>query len=492
MMRSEDEKLPQYASGRSDEEVGKAAVRKSFLILMPTILVTASLAYIDRSNVAYAATTIKKQLNITNSQYGLGSGLLYVSYCFFQVPSQLVVRKIGAPIWLSVIVVAWGIVAAATAAMKNAGQFYMFRFLLGMCEAGTFPALYYHLSLFFSDQELSFAYAILLSALSISQIIGGPLAGGLQYLAEKGGLHGYQWLFIIEGALTVLWGLVIWRILPRGPEASRILNEEERTWLLRRRALGLNYAARKHPTKSGLLYMLSQWRLWYYAIIGFLVQAVLAGCIFFVPLIIDSMFTGKFNGQTPTTKIKTQEQLNWQICKVGLIAAILYTCTATVGICVGYSSRRFRERNLHIFSGLTVAAICLMCVPITLDHKGAISAFALLTVGACGVFGVLGPICSWVVTLLHGFAREVAFGLFNAIGGIGAFSGPTIIGRLSNNGKWRSSLYFLGAFCIASALMALAFRPVNILEPTEKEGEEGSVDKSLDLHPQNTAPETGV
>ena len=196
--------------------------------LIPFLFLLYVVAYLDRVNVGFAALEMNRDLGFSSAVYGLGSGIFFVSYTLLEVPSNLMLARVGAGLWIARIMLTWGVVSAAMAFVNSAWMFYLLRFLLGAAEAGFFPGIIYYLTQWFPARERGRAIALFMTGTAIAGVIGGPLSSGLLLLDGIGGLRGWQWLFIVEGVPSVLLAPIVWRRLNEGPATARWLSEAER------------------------------------------------------------------------------------------------------------------------------------------------------------------------------------------------------------------------------------------------------------------------
>src|SRR5579885_2293957 len=215
---------------------GRAALRQVTRRLIPFLFVLYVANYLDRVNVSFAALQMNRDLGLSASAYGLGAGMFFLGYCLFQVPSNLLLVRVGARRWIAGLMVAWGAIASTTMAIRSAGEFYALRFALGVVEAGFFPGVILYLTHWFPAAERARAAARFMTAIPISGVLGGPVSGALLALDGRGGLAGWQWLFLLEGLPSVLLGLAVFGYLTDRPAAARWLPPEERAWLVARLA----------------------------------------------------------------------------------------------------------------------------------------------------------------------------------------------------------------------------------------------------------------
>eukprot|EP00884_Botryococcus_braunii_P019552 jgi/Botrbrau1/6280/Bobra.0129s0025.1 len=276
----------------------QAVIQRVNRHLIPIFFVMTVLCYIDRTNLAYAALQLNKHLGLSEYVYGLGASIFFLGYSLFQVPSNLLLVKLGGSCWLSVIVVSWGIVASAFACMRTVTQFYGLRLLLGITESGTFPGMWYHMSLFLSDKEIGLAYSYVVAGTTLSQVVASPLAAGLLALDGFLGLAGWQWLFVVEGLPTIVLGLYINVMLAETPQKAYFLSPDEREWLHQR---NLRIKATKQSsgaTLDGGWAAAKDWRTWYLGTVCLLEAVIKNAIMYYCPLIIAGLVGRHFRSPT--------------------------------------------------------------------------------------------------------------------------------------------------------------------------------------------------
>src|SRR6202142_1581634 len=213
-------------------DLGASVVAKLTRRLVPFLFLLYIVAYLDRINVGFAALQMQRQLNLTDAVYGLGAGMFFTGYFFFQVPSNIVLQRLGARRWIAIIMVTWGAISSAMVFVSGPRSFYALRFLLGAAEAGFFPGVIFYLKSWFPAQARARTVARFMTAAPLSGVLGGPLSGALLELHGKTGLAGWQWMFLLEGIPAVLLGLVAFKYLVDRPAQAIWLPSRERDWLL--------------------------------------------------------------------------------------------------------------------------------------------------------------------------------------------------------------------------------------------------------------------
>ncbi|MBR1219410.1 MFS transporter [Bradyrhizobium sp. U87765 SZCCT0131] len=413
------------------DEVERTTIRTAFLRLMPLLLLCYFLAYIDRINIGFAALTMNRDLGLSAYVYGVGAGLFFWGYFFFEVPSNLILEKVGARRWISRIMITWGLVSAAMVFVTGPKSFLAMRFLLGAAEAGFFPGIILYLTYWFPAAYRGRIIAVFSVAIPASLGIGAPLSTAIMELHGIAGLHGWQWLFLLEGLPTVIVGLIVLALLPDRPRDARWLSAEQKAWLQGT----LDRESRAAQAAHGL----TLWKIFLdprvlgLALIYFANTTANLGLAFFLPQIIKGM--GLSNVQT------------------GLLTSIPYIM-GTIGILVwGYVSDRTNERRISLCLALVVSAAGLAGAAYLGSSTAAIAAMA---VAAIGIYGTKAPFWPLPSTFLTGSAAAGGIALINSIGNLGGFAGPSIVGWVKDaTGSFEAGLYALAAIALLAAGAAL-------------------------------------
>jgi ACS family tartrate transporter-like MFS transporter len=401
--------------------------------LIPFLFLLYVVAYLDRVNIGFAALDMNRALGFSATVYGLGSGIFFVSYTLLEVPSNLVLARVGARRWIGRIMLSWGLVSIAMAFVRDAPTFYVLRFLLGAAEAGFFPGIIYYLTHWFPARERAGAVALFMTGTAIAGVIGGPISSALLLLDGLGGLSGWQWLFVVEGVPAVLLAPVVWRRLDERPADAQWLTPAERGWLVST----LEAEAAAMPAHGHRLAdALKSARLWLLAGIYFCIVLAFYGVSFWLPQIVQS-------------------QSDWPSWAVALIASVPYVVAAVGMVRVGARSDRTGERRWHVAVPALVGALGFVAAatgPLTV-------AFSLtaLSIAALGIWGALGPFWALPTAFLRGTAAAGGVALVNAVGNIGGFVGPTLVGYARDaTGNFAAGLWVLAAGLVAGALLTLA------------------------------------
>ena len=399
--------------------------------LLPLIVLCYLINYIDRTNVSFASLTMNKDIGLTAYMYGWGAGIFFFSYAFFEVPSNMVLEKVGARLWIARIMITWGLISGAMSLVKGPTSFLALRFALGVAEAGFFPGMIYYLTKWFPGPVRARAISILYIAVPVSNAIASVISGII--LTEMDGtlgLKGWQWVFIIEAIPAVVLAFVVLGLLTEQPSRAAWLKPEERDWLEGELAAERSKieSIQQLTMKEAML----DPRVWVLSAIYFTGVTGSYGLVFFMPQIIKSL--GLSNLMT------------------GFVAAIPYVF-GTIGLIAwGYSSDRRKERRWHLIVSTGLAALGLALAGALSHSYWAVVAMALAAVGIYGSRPSFWPMPSLFLT---GGAAAVGMALINSIGNLGGYLGPIIVGKIKDTtGHFEWALYFMASCLAVSTVVA--------------------------------------
>lgn len=411
--------------------------------IIPLLFVCYIIAYIDRINVGFAKLQLQEVLGVDTSVfgsvYGLGAGLFFIGYFMFEVPSNLIMQRVGARIWIARIMVIWGLVSMTMLFIHSTSAFYSVRFLLGVAEAGFYPGVILYLTYWFPDKQRARTVALFATGTVIAGIVGSPLSGAILELHNKGGLAGWQWLFLLEGIPAVLMGLVIFFILPNRPQNARWLSPAEKVWVQSRlddeaiRSKGKAHVRLSDALKSG--------RIWLLCFIYFLLTLGIYGYEMWLPSI-----------------LKELSGLSYSL--VGMINAVPYIMAIVVMLMVGYHSDKTGERRWHVAITAFSAAIGF---GLSAWLKNPYFAIIALMLALIGLKSAMAPFWALSTTFLSGTAAAGGIALINSVGNLGGFVGPTLVGVVFDKTKSMSiSLWILGSALFLMGILILLIRRDNL------------------------------
>ena len=422
-----------------------ARVRARVLVrIVPYLLLLYFVAYLDRVNISYAALEMRRDLSLTDHQYGFGAGIFFVGYFLFEIPGTLLVETWSARGWIARILVGWGLVACAMAFVRTANQFYWLRFLLGAAEAGFFPGVLVYLSHWFRAEDRARAFALFMLAVPLSNVVGAPVSG-LLLGAHWAGLPGWRWLFLLEGLPAIALGVVTLFYLTDRPRDARWLSDAERTFLLD----SLAREAAETPAASAAS-ATSGWRS--------LARAVLRREILLLVLAYFGIVTTSYGFSLwMPTMIKSLTGLS--NFTVSLIATLPYVAGGICTALAGWSSDRTGERRFHTIVPMLMAAGGLG-IAIFAPHLSGWGLLSLALIGG-GIYGFMPPFWAMPRWFLSGAAGAAAVGLINSTGCLGGFVGPFVMGHLKTIGAagYAPGLAALGGTATFAAAMIFLVRP---------------------------------
>ena len=392
-------------------------------------------AFLDRVNVGFAKLQMQTDLNFSDAVYGAGAGIFFIGYFLFEVPSNIILEKTGARVWIARIMITWGIISGLMMFVKTAFWFYVLRFSLGVAEAGFFPGIILYLTYWYPAQRRARVVASFMTAIAITGVVGGPLSGWImKSFAGTYGLAGWQWLFIIEAIPSIVIGVIVLFYLDDGIRASRWLNDDEKTLLEQNIALD-----RRDKQHMSVWKTLSNAWVLLFALIYFCISMGLYGISFWLPQII------KNTGVT--------DPLN-----VGLLTAIPYGCAAIAMNLMSRSSDLRGERRWHFSIAAVAGAVGLIISALNPTNTTlSLAALSLATAGVLSAFPI-----SWTMptAMLAGTSAAAGIALINSIGGLAGYVSPYLVGWIST--RWQRldlGLYVIAGSLFLGALLVLALVP---------------------------------
>jgi len=411
------------------DDIETRTIRKVTRRLIPFLMLCYFIAYLDRVNVGFAGPSMMQNLHFSASVFGAGAGIFFISYFFFEVPSNLALEKFGASRWIARIMVTWGIISAAMALVSGIWSFYSLRFLLGVAEAGFFPGIILYLTYWYPAEYRARFLAAFAIAVPVSTVIGAPISGLLLGLDGAMGLKGWQWLFIIEGVPSVLLGIVTWFYLTDRPAKANWLTPAQKAWLSS--WLENEIAAKQAATHLTLGQALTSPKVLTLSLIYFGFVGALYGMQFWLPQIVKAF--GFSNAQT------------------GFVTAVPYLFGTVAMILWARHSDATRERVKHVGFPLLLTAVALgICGYMNNPYVTMIA----LTVAAIGTFCTFGVFWTLPTAWLSGTAAAGAIALINSIGNLAGFGGPYLIGWVKETtGSTSTGLLVLAVLPLIGGLL---------------------------------------
>src|SRR5262245_32070112 len=421
-------------------DLATTTMRRVTLRLIPFLFLLYVVAWLDRVNVGFAALQMNSDLRFSSAAFGFGSGVFFLGYCLFEVPSNLILHRVGARRWIARIMISWGVISTAMMFVRTAPTFYLLRFLLGAAEAGFFPGVVYYLSHWYSEGQRARAIAAFMTAVPVSGVIGGPLSGALLTLNGLFGLAGWQWLFLVEGVPAILLGIIVLFYLTDRPETADWLSLAEKDWLVSR--LAAERTSRDRVLPVGIFAALTNPTIWHLGIIFLFAAIGFYGYSFWAPLVVKSLTGSSDLG-------------------VGVILGAISAVTIISMMLNGAHSDRSDERPLHVAVPLLLSGAGFFGFAVLRQPILAVFFLALVPIGHCAAYG---PFWSMPSRFLAGAPAAAGIALVVTIANVGGLVGPTIIGLMKDRfGTHGPAFMLLGGCAIVAALLAMGLRRVAVL-----------------------------
>jgi D-galactonate transporter len=414
---------------------------------VPLLFLVYIVAYLDRINVGFAALQMNAALGFSATVYGLGAGIFFLGYVLLEIPSNLILARVGARIWIARIMITWGAISAATMFVRGAPQFYALRFLLGAAEAGFFPGIIFYLTRWFPARERAQTIAAFMTATLVAGMVGGPVSGAILSMHGAGGLAGWQWLFLLEGLPAAALGIVVLRALPDGPADAAWLDPDERRAL----ADELAHEARRLPPGAHRIgAALASGRVWLMAVVYFTIPVTLYGMGFWLPQILK--------GESGASDFR-----------IGMLSAIPY-CLGAIGMVVsGRHSDRTGERRWHIAAPAIFGGIAFALAGMA---SGTVLPLTCLSLAMLGLAAMFGPFWSLATSFVGGAGAAAGIALINSVGNTGGFVGPYAIGALKDaTSGYAVAFVAIGVVLAAGGALVLVLPDERRQEPLVRENE---------------------
>jgi ACS family tartrate transporter-like MFS transporter len=408
-----------------------AVLAKARRRLVPFLFLLYIVSYLDRINVGFAALQMNAALGLSATAYGLGAGIFFLSYTLCEVPSNVILARMGARLWIARIMVTWGLVSSGMMFVTTPMHFYVLRFLLGAAEAGFFPGIIFYLTEWFPYRERARTIAAFMTATLVAGIVGGPLSGALLSMDGIGGLAGWQWLFLLEGLPAVVLGFVVLAYLTERPADAAWLSDGERATLIE---ILRQDRDEHHADVHSVSGAFRSRRVWLLAVVYFTIPVALYTFGFWLPQMIKARSLGSD-------------------FEIGLLTAIPYLVGAAGMVAAAHHSDRTNERRWHIVVGGAVGGAALALSPTQQTLPGSLVALSVAMLGLASMFG---PFWALATSSLSGTGAAAAIALINSVGNTAGFFGPYLLGYIRDlTGSFDRGLVVIGAILAVVPLLVM-------------------------------------
>jgi ACS family tartrate transporter-like MFS transporter len=406
--------------------------------IIPLVFVLFVIAVLDRNNIGFAALTMNRELAITSQQYGFVAGIFFFGYFIFEIPSNLLLHKMGARVWIARILISWGLVAILTGFAQTGFHLYVLRFLLGAAEAGYFPGIMLYLTYWFRQRDLAHTVALFLTANAVANIVGAPLSGVILDYVHWFGVSSWRWLLIVQGIPAILGGISTYFLLPGRPVEATFLTTAEKDWITAE--LAREEQQKLARRRISAVQAMAHGRVWHLTAIYFPAMVGVYTMTFWMPQLIKGLSSRYSN------------------TRVGVLVMIPYLSALAVMTMVGRSSDRRLERRYHGAVPLMVAAISLVLLS-TSTTSSVFFSVPLWCLVASGIYSFWGPFWSLPGEFLTGFSAAAGIALINCFGNLGGFVGPYALGAISRKtGSFHGGLVVAGVSLFISAMLLVSLR----------------------------------
>ena len=409
-------------------------IRKLQIRLIPYLFLLYVVAMIDRVNIGFAQLTMNKDLGLSSQQYGIAAGIFFIGYFLFEVPSNLILHKVGARRWIARILLSWGLVASLTGLVQSVHQLYAARIVLGFAEAGYYPGIVLYLTYWFRQREQARVLSLFLTGYAVNSMIGAPISGFILDHVRWLDVASWRWLFILEGIPAVALGFFTYVVIPNRPSEANFLSEEERRWL--QAELEAEERQKLKQRRQSAWEGMRNPRVWHLVVIYFGMMIGSYTLSFFAPELVKSLSTEYSNSV------------------VGYLVMIPYVAALVGTILVGRSSDRWMERRYHAAACLLLGGTGFLSLSVVHSPVASIVLLSLLAIGYCSS---LSPFWAMPGEFLTGFSAASGIAVINSIGNLGGFAGTSTVGFIKERtGTLYGGLAFAGVSMLAAALLVLA------------------------------------
>jgi ACS family tartrate transporter-like MFS transporter len=434
--------LPGNAAGNLIES---KTIQKLQIRLIPYLFLLYVVAMIDRVNIGFAGLTMNKDLGLTSQQFSIAAGIFFIGYFLFEVPSNLILHKVGARVWIARILLSWGFVASLTGLVQSVHQLYAARIVLGFAEAGYYPGIVLYLTYWFRQREQARVLSLFLTGFAVNSILGSPTSGFILQHVHWLSVASWRWLFILEGLPAVALGFFTYLVLPNRPSEAKFLTQEEKDWL---HAELQREEEQKPPGRHAAIEGIANLRVWHLALVYFTMMIGSYTLSFYAPKLVESLSSG------------------YSYSLVGYLVMIPYLVALVGMIFVGRSSDRRMERRYHAAACLLVGGIGFLSLGWVHSPFVTMALLSLLAIGYCSS---LSPFWAMPSEFLTGFSAASGIAFINSVGNLGGFFGPSMVGFITQRtGTLYGGLAFAGiSMLVAAALVLLLPKVAGVRAPAE-------------------------
>jgi ACS family tartrate transporter-like MFS transporter len=404
--------------------------------ILPYILVLYIISFLDRINIGFAALTMNQELGVTSQHFGMLVGMFFISYSLFEIPSNLIMHKVGARIWIARILIMWGVTAVLSGFVHTVHQLYIARFLLGVAEAGYYPGILLYLTYWFREREQAQAIALFMTGIPISSLLGAPISGLILDHVHWLSLSSWRWLLILDGLPAVMFGVLTYFVLPNRPLEAKFLTETEKNWITSQLQSEQDHKSATHQLTASRA--LVHGRVWHLAVAAVFHGAVSNAVFFWMPQVVKTIALGYSN------------------TVIGLLVMVPYLIGLVTMILISHSSDRNLERRWHVAIPAIIAGVA--CVMLGATHSVVFLVVFLSAVVGC-VCGYLGPFWALPSEFLTGSSAASGIALITTFVNLGGFAGPYAFGFL------RQRTESLSGVLSAAGLVLFVFATLVLLMP---------------------------
>jgi MFS family permease len=418
------------------EEMQDSTMRKIYGRLIPILFLMMFFNYLDRINLGFAGLQMNQQLGFSAVVFGFGASVFFLGYMVLQIPSNLILYRLGARVWLAALLICWGAVASVTAFVWNERSFDILRFLLGLSEAGLLPGMALYVTFWFPSRYRARAVGGYIIAGAFAAVLGGPISGALiTYFDGFGGLHGWQWMFVVEGVPTILLGLFTLYYLPNSPTQAKWLTPQQRDWI--ESELRTEKAELERAGKYTVLDSIRDVRVWLLATLFGCALVGIYGMLMWLPLIIKSMG-------------------NLTYLQIGFLSAGPPLLGVVGTILVSFSSDRTGDRKLHLAFVYVIGAVGMLGSALV---QSPVLAYLFLCLAGLGMNSGNSLFWSLNASFMTGVAAAVSIAVVNTIAQFGGLIGPWLIGAVkTSTGNFSIALMVVAGFLVLAAVIAATMR----------------------------------